>query len=143
MFARGAKSGKVKTWCYDEDAEDFTKGMLNIILFIFISISECHNVPRCDCTGYLGFRSFESTIEERDDRSGFGFSTSFRAGDILPSLARTRHYRAFLQASLQGTVLMFFFSLSKNGNKIFILLYFRNTWKILDSSITSSVRQKS
>ena len=35
MFARGATPGKVKTWCYDEDAEDFTKGMLDIILFIF------------------------------------------------------------------------------------------------------------
>jgi hypothetical protein len=26
MFARGATLGKVKTWCYDEDDEDFTKG---------------------------------------------------------------------------------------------------------------------
>jgi hypothetical protein len=26
MFSRGATPGKVKTWCYDEDAEDFTKG---------------------------------------------------------------------------------------------------------------------
>jgi hypothetical protein len=26
MFARGATPGKVKTWSYDEDEEDFTKG---------------------------------------------------------------------------------------------------------------------
>ena len=108
MFARGAVSEKVKTWCYDEDAEDFTKGMLNTLLFILISTFECRNVFRCDCTGYLGSRSFESTVEECDDRSGFRFSTSFRAGDILPSLARTRHNGAFLQASLQGTVLIVF-----------------------------------
>jgi hypothetical protein len=41
MFARGAIPEKVKTWCYDEDAEDFTKGML-IIIFSFIF--ECHNI---------------------------------------------------------------------------------------------------
>jgi GPI ethanolamine phosphate transferase 1 len=27
MFARGATPGKVHTWSYDEDEEDFTKGM--------------------------------------------------------------------------------------------------------------------
>ena len=27
MFARGATPGKVEMWCYDEDEEDFTKGM--------------------------------------------------------------------------------------------------------------------
>ncbi|KAF8527215.1 PigN-domain-containing protein [Gautieria morchelliformis] len=27
MFARGADPGKVLTWCYDEEAEDFTKGL--------------------------------------------------------------------------------------------------------------------
>jgi len=26
MFAKGAAPGKVKTWSYDEDEEDFTKG---------------------------------------------------------------------------------------------------------------------
>ena len=26
MFAKGASPGKVKTWSYDEDEEDFTKG---------------------------------------------------------------------------------------------------------------------
>ena len=26
MFANGATPDKVKTWCYDEDEEDFTKG---------------------------------------------------------------------------------------------------------------------
>lgn len=31
MFARGAIPGKVKTWCYDEDEEDFTKGLPNIL----------------------------------------------------------------------------------------------------------------
>jgi phosphatidylinositol glycan class N len=28
MFARGATPGKVKTWCYNEEDEDFTKGIL-------------------------------------------------------------------------------------------------------------------
>ena len=98
MFARGAVPGKVKTWCYDEDAEDFTKGFCWILsfLFIFNNWIQQHFIIRCDCTGYLGFRSFENTIEERDDRSGFGFSTSFREGNNFPSLARTRHYRPFL-----------------------------------------------
>lgn len=27
MFARGATPGKVKTWCYDEDDEDYTRGI--------------------------------------------------------------------------------------------------------------------
>lgn len=27
MFARGAERGKVDTWMYNEDDEDFTKGM--------------------------------------------------------------------------------------------------------------------
>ena len=27
MFSRGATPGKVMTWCYDEDEEDFTKGL--------------------------------------------------------------------------------------------------------------------
>jgi phosphatidylinositol glycan class N len=26
MFARGAAPGRVDMWCYDADAEDFTKG---------------------------------------------------------------------------------------------------------------------
>lgn len=26
MFSRGATPGKVGTWCYDEEEEDFTKG---------------------------------------------------------------------------------------------------------------------
>ena len=39
MFARGAIPEKVKTWCYDEDEEDFTKGFAEI-LFIHFSISE-------------------------------------------------------------------------------------------------------
>jgi hypothetical protein len=40
MFARGAIPGKVKTWCYDEDEEDFTKGLLNIInpLFQYLNL---------------------------------------------------------------------------------------------------------
>ena len=44
MFSRGAIPDKVKTWCYDEDEEDFTKGLLSIIVILFISISECHYV---------------------------------------------------------------------------------------------------
>lgn len=27
MFEQGATPGKVKTWMYDEEAEDFTKGL--------------------------------------------------------------------------------------------------------------------
>lgn len=34
MFAKGATPGKVRTWCYDEEAEDFTKGELKV-LFIW------------------------------------------------------------------------------------------------------------
>ena len=30
MFAKGATPGKVRTWCYDEEAEDFTKGELKV-----------------------------------------------------------------------------------------------------------------
>ena len=44
MFARGAISEKVKTWCYNEDAEDFTKGILNIILFHSHFNIECCDV---------------------------------------------------------------------------------------------------
>lgn len=29
MFAHGATQGKVETWCYHEDEEDFTKGSLH------------------------------------------------------------------------------------------------------------------
>lgn len=29
MFANGATPGRVKTWCYDEDEEDFTKGIVH------------------------------------------------------------------------------------------------------------------
>ena len=64
---------------------------------------------RCNCAGYLGSGSSENTIQERNDRLGFGFSTSIREGDNFPSLARTRHYRAFLWTSLQGTVFILFF----------------------------------
>ena len=32
MFSRGATPGKVKTWCYDEEDEDFTKGGTLLIL---------------------------------------------------------------------------------------------------------------
>lgn len=28
MFAQGATPGKVHTWCYNEEDEDFTKGKL-------------------------------------------------------------------------------------------------------------------
>ena len=34
MFARGATPGKVEMWCYDEEAEDFTKGMYSILHFV-------------------------------------------------------------------------------------------------------------
>jgi len=33
MFARGATPGKVKTWSYNEEDEDFTKGKLNSLRF--------------------------------------------------------------------------------------------------------------
>lgn len=32
MFAKGAIPGRVKTWCYDEDEEDFTKGITHWLL---------------------------------------------------------------------------------------------------------------
>ena len=34
MFARGASDGKVKTWCYEEEAEDFTKGTFGLIFLL-------------------------------------------------------------------------------------------------------------
>ena len=66
------------------------------ILSSFLFYFNANSILRWDCIGYLGSRPFESTIEKRDDRSGFGFSASFREGNIFPSLARTRHYRAFV-----------------------------------------------
>ena len=35
MFARRAIPEKVKTWYYDDDEEDFTKGLLNTIIVPF------------------------------------------------------------------------------------------------------------
>ena len=34
MFAKGATLGKVRSWCYDEEAEDFTKGWYNAELSV-------------------------------------------------------------------------------------------------------------
>jgi hypothetical protein len=34
MFANGATPGKVKTWCYDEDEEDFTKGKNSNVFYV-------------------------------------------------------------------------------------------------------------
>ena len=33
MFSHGATPGKVKMWCYDEEDEDFTKGILIFVAF--------------------------------------------------------------------------------------------------------------
>jgi hypothetical protein len=33
MFSRGATPGKVMAWCYNEDEEDFTKGLYFSSLF--------------------------------------------------------------------------------------------------------------
>lgn len=38
MFSRGAVPGRVRTWCYDEEDEDFTKG--NIIQWNTCMLSE-------------------------------------------------------------------------------------------------------
>lgn len=36
MFARGATPGKVRTWCYDEELEDFTAGKdANLLASLF------------------------------------------------------------------------------------------------------------
>lgn len=42
MFSRGATPGKVKTWSYDAEDEDFTKGFLCQILYLEWSIDELH-----------------------------------------------------------------------------------------------------
>jgi len=46
MFSHGATPGKVKTWCYDEEDEDFTKGTISE------AISHKHDSPvsRSDAT---------------------------------------------------------------------------------------------
>lgn len=36
MFAKGATPGKVHSWCYDEEAEDFTKGRYNAKFLVTI-----------------------------------------------------------------------------------------------------------
>lgn len=36
MFARGATPGKVKTWSYNEEDEDFTKGKLFCLCSSFL-----------------------------------------------------------------------------------------------------------
>lgn len=46
MFAKGAIPGKVKTWCYDEDEEDFTKGTE----FDVLDMSPLIIVFRCNCS---------------------------------------------------------------------------------------------
>lgn len=39
MFARGAEPGRVHTWSYDEEDEDFTKGTLGRIYASILPIS--------------------------------------------------------------------------------------------------------
>lgn len=44
MFAKGATPGKVKTWCYDEDEEDFTRGKY-LTLIVSIPLNNCLQMP--------------------------------------------------------------------------------------------------
>lgn len=47
MFAKGATPGKVRSWCYDEEAEDFTKGRYHTELLI-VALTRCVDATALD-----------------------------------------------------------------------------------------------
>ena len=47
MFAHGAIPGKVKTWCYSEDDEDFTKGY-SLLYFLILILKFCADAIALD-----------------------------------------------------------------------------------------------
>lgn len=57
MFARGATPGKVKTWSYNEEEEDFTKGTCSQLPVFGQS-----NSDRCNCSGLVGPRSTQAIV---------------------------------------------------------------------------------
>jgi len=73
MFARGASPGKVKTWSYDEDEEDFTKG--NNALLILAEINHTRN-SRCNFIRRMGFRATWRPIPQFHNRPNVKLATS-------------------------------------------------------------------
>lgn len=51
MFAKGATPGKVRTWCYDAEDEDFTKGWSSFPHRFLYNTTEC---SRCHLLGSMG-----------------------------------------------------------------------------------------
>ena len=98
MFAHGAIPGKVKTWSYSEDDEDFTKGYS---LFVF-SCPNTKVLRRCYCFRFMGARSASGTIQE----CYYGYasirSTTFRRRYLLSTPLGLGYDGPFLQAALQG-----------------------------------------
>jgi hypothetical protein len=60
MFAEGATPGKVDTWSYDEEDEDFTKGMK--VQNYSICVIKLGCIDRCHCSRYLGIRPASDVI---------------------------------------------------------------------------------
>lgn len=53
MFAKGATPGKVDMWCYDEDEEDFTKGMFHAMQEPYFKLQLTAQMRRHLISGYL------------------------------------------------------------------------------------------
>jgi len=63
MFAQGATPGKVDTWSYDEEDEDFTKGTK--VQNYCSHVIKSDQLDRCHLSRYLGFRPTSDVVSER------------------------------------------------------------------------------
>jgi hypothetical protein len=63
MFAQGATPGKVDTWSYDEEDEDFTKGTK--VQNCCSHVIKSEQLDRCHHSRYLGFGPTSDVVSER------------------------------------------------------------------------------
>jgi len=105
MFAKGAAPGKVKTWSYDEDEEDFTKGDKS---FHAAAPQLIMILRRCHRLGYLGTGPIKNSPPECDYGQSFDGRAPWRPSGVLSSSPWFGHYWALISSSFQGSSLLNF-----------------------------------
>ena len=97
IFAHGAIPGRIHTWSYDENDEDFTKGAYRCKIYrtwpSALLTSQIWLTCRGICSRYLGLGTFGDAFPKRHLESLTGHATTPRKDGFLLTSLRFRCHR--------------------------------------------------
>ena len=130
IFAHGAIPGRIHTWSYDENDEDFTKGAYRRKVCWALLTLQIWLTCRGIYFRYLGLGTLGDALPKRDLGSHTGRATTPRKDSFLLTSPRFGRHRSLVQTTFTGEDLLHLSSLTLGTH---VSRRIRNTWKISKS----------